>query len=867
MSDQENQNQNEEEYEEENMMNTNHNENENQEDEEGHDIYAFDIQINDDLYILVIGKTEENKILLRLMEKEDQNLPKPFFQNDFSLDDLRNIHPIFNDIGDEDIAFQYLVSTLNNSEKEIKIIDESKIKFILYVQDEDEGKIEYGFLLFKTMDEEENENENENEEMMEEGIDIDNDEINNNEEQEVENNVEINIEKEKIEKKEEKAENLPIQLEKEITIPKLGDNTKDIMEKIPEKKQIEKNENLNSIVSKNNDLEIVNTNINKDEKEKDNKNDINMMKDELLNIINNMNENFENKILVQNEAFNRMKEDIIKQSDEKIKLMNEELNKKDNEIISLKNTITNLEQKLNEYESKINDMNIKFVNLENSNKNNNENRSLRSSGRKTDLESEKKIIEIKENINIVENGIKELKKEYENDKINNENKMQILNEKINTLNNQFQSNKNTDENNELDKQKIFELDNNIKNLETKIDEYQFDQLIENIAILTEKQNDTKIFESVNNLETQLNGIKEKLDKQERDLNRNSFSKNKNNIDPEIINKINNHENIIVTLQSQLKKMEEVKNNDDNSKNKIENKLTEIIKATNDLGIKTDSLFNITQKLENENKELSSKTNNVINNVTKLSSIYNSNPKLQTKKISIENKQSKENYYKSQPYTNQYTNNNQINQYNQNLYYNKTSPNTNISSKNSFDSNIVNFEDIFFLFNRIKEINPKIHDINFRLVYRATEDGDRAADFHEKCDKIGPNIVLIKTQKGNVFGGFTFKNWEHMPRDIDENRPNLGSASRDSKAFGFNVNSQKIYNNEKPKEFAIWCNKNYGPTFKNNLFQIFDSCLKKGGYCNVRNNSHFGGQLYDYEIAGGESRFRVDELEVFEVKLK
>ena len=32
------------------------------------------------------------------------------------------------------------------------------------------------------------------------------------------------------------------------------------------------------------------------------------------------------------------------------------------------------------------------------------------------------------------------------------------------------------------------------------------------------------------------------------------------------------------------------------------------------------------------------------------------------------------------------------------------------------------------------------------------------------------------------------------------RPNLGSASRDAIAFGFNVNKQKFYNNEKPNEF-------------------------------------------------------------------
>ncbi len=182
MSEQENQNKNEEEYEEENMMNIN--QNENQEDEEGQDVYAYDIQINDDSYLLIIGKTEENKILLRLIDKEDQT--KPFFQNEFSLDDLRNINPIFNNVDDEDIAFQYLVSNLNDAEKEIKIIDESKIKFIIIILDEDE-RVQIDFLLFKSIEEELNENEAEGEEdIMEEAVEIINNEINNN------NNVQQN---------------------------------------------------------------------------------------------------------------------------------------------------------------------------------------------------------------------------------------------------------------------------------------------------------------------------------------------------------------------------------------------------------------------------------------------------------------------------------------------------------------------------------------------------------------------------------------------------------------------------------------------------------------------------------------------------
>jgi hypothetical protein len=222
-------------------------------------------------------------------------------------------------------------------------------------------------------------------------------------------------------------------------------------------------------------------------------------------------------------------------------------------------------------------------------------------------------------------------------------------------------------------------------------------------------------------------------------------------------------------------------------------------------------------------------------------------------------------------------------YGMDTQYNNTNPNNRIitgnknyvesnyaysmqTESNHINSKIVNDNEIKFLINRIREMHPKINNIYFNLVYRATEDGDKAADFHNKCDKIGPNITLIKTKKGFIFGGFTFKNWEHMPRDIDVNKPNLGSASRDARAFGFSVSSQKIYNNEKPNEFAIWCNRNFGPTFKNNLFQIFDSCLRKGGYCSIRSNSHFGGQFSDYEISGGESRFKVEELEVYEVRL-
>ena len=810
MSDQENQNQGEEEYEEENMMNFNPNENENQEEEDGQDVYAFDIQINEDSYLLVIGKTEENKILLRLIDKEDQN--KPFYQNEFSLEDLRTINSIFENIDNEDIAFQYLASNLNDAEKEIKIIDDSKIKFIIYITDEDE-KFKIDFLLFKTIDEAMNEGE---EGMIEEGGNKeDNNNMNNNE-----------IEDKKEEKREE-----------ELHMDMGGISNNQI---------VEKKEVANVKVNEQEIIKSISTP--KEEKENKENKDNKLMKEELLNIINTMNETLENKILVQNEAFNKMKEELQKENDLKIQFLKEELNNKNNEIITLKNTITNLEQKLNTYEGKIDDMNNKLVNLENLNINLN-NKNIESEENKIDINI---VNELKGNLNLVDNKIDVLKKEYESDKNNNDNNIQILNEKISNLDNKIQLNNKQKEETTEENKKIIDLDNKLQILENKINNYELDQIIENLAILTEKQNDTKVYETINYLGNELNELKQKVDKQEKDINRASFSKKENTKnDTEIINKINNLEMLISTIQSQLKTIQEEKNSTNLTNANTENVLSELINTINDSNSKIDSLFNITQKLSKENNDLNSKINNIMSDISKLSTKITINPKISNQEKII----SRANYHR--PIDNQ-DHNNPIS------YYNKTTPSINIP-KNTINSNIVNYEDIIFLVNRLKEISPKIHKINFILVYRASEDGDRAMNFHQKCDKIGPNLVLIKTRKGNIFGGFTFKNWEHMPRDIDDKRPNLGSASRDSKAFGFNVNNQKIYNNEKPNEFAIWCNRNYGPTFKNNLFQIFDSCLKKGGYCSVKSNSHFGGQLSDFEIAGGESRFRVEELEVFEIR--
>ena len=47
---------------------------------------------------------------------------------------------------------------------------------------------------------------------------------------------------------------------------------------------------------------------------------------------------------------------------------------------------------------------------------------------------------------------------------------------------------------------------------------------------------------------------------------------------------------------------------------------------------------------------------------------------------------------------------------------------------------------------------------WKLCYRATDDGWKASDFHKTCNNIGPTVTLVKCGI-SIFGGFTHQSWE------------------------------------------------------------------------------------------------------------
>ena len=170
--------------------------------------------------------------------------------------------------------------------------------------------------------------------------------------------------------------------------------------------------------------------------------------------------------------------------------------------------------------------------------------------------------------------------------------------------------------------------------------------------------------------------------------------------------------------------------------------------------------------------------------------------------------------------------------------------------------IDNILELNFLSNKFRLIYPG-KNVIYNLLYRKSRDSDRAFAFHSKCDKIRGTLILIKTENGLKFGGYTNETWEGN-----------NIIKKDNTAFIFSLNNNKAYD-IKNNVNAIFCNPNCGPCFCGNnnptLF-ISDYSDIKGGACCKALESNYNGYIYDYEINNGKRDFKIVELEVFKVTI-
>ncbi len=114
------------------------------------------------------------------------------------------------------------------------------------------------------------------------------------------------------------------------------------------------------------------------------------------------------------------------------------------------------------------------------------------------------------------------------------------------------------------------------------------------------------------------------------------------------------------------------------------------------------------------------------------------------------------------------------------------------------------------------------DQKWKLVYRASQDGFEAANFHSKCDNKANTLVIVKSSNGSVFGGYTEQDWMGIGYKQDPN------------AFIFSFVNQTNSAPLKMKcssDKSIYSSQSYGPIFGGG----FDICIRT---CSNKNKTSF-----------------------------
>eukprot|EP01084_Bolivina_argentea_P103952 186177_1 len=188
--------------------------------------------------------------------------------------------------------------------------------------------------------------------------------------------------------------------------------------------------------------------------------------------------------------------------------------------------------------------------------------------------------------------------------------------------------------------------------------------------------------------------------------------------------------------------------------------------------------------------------------------------------------------------------------------------------------LTNKEDMNF----VKLLSSKISNIKqFKLLFQASKHKYLSSKFHELCDGKGSNICIVKSNFGNIFGGYTSIGWE-------------SDNEYDDKAFLFLIRSSEeaqqkqcpiVYNiHNKFKEYAVRYDETYGPTFGAGYdLYISDKCDEYPKKLPYNDSSvYFEDGTYEYPddhkpICGGNLKdaeielyfFQVLEYEVFQLQ--
>ena len=131
-----------------------------------------------------------------------------------------------------------------------------------------------------------------------------------------------------------------------------------------------------------------------------------------------------------------------------------------------------------------------------------------------------------------------------------------------------------------------------------------------------------------------------------------------------------------------------------------------------------------------------------------------------------------------------------------------------------------------------------------LLLNSQIDGDSCKTLIEKCKGKTPTLVVIKTIKDIIFGGYTNQEWNNKEKD--------------DKAFVYSLKTKKKYKVKIP-EYAIHASSWWGFGPSKNTIILHDNCLS-------HSDNWVGDGAYDipqaFELNGGEKYFGVKSFEIF-----
>jgi len=159
------------------------------------------------------------------------------------------------------------------------------------------------------------------------------------------------------------------------------------------------------------------------------------------------------------------------------------------------------------------------------------------------------------------------------------------------------------------------------------------------------------------------------------------------------------------------------------------------------------------------------------------------------------------------------------------------------------------------------IRDSLGKISLKMVFNSDFHGDYAMDVHSRAN-YHHILVLIETEKGNRFGGYTSDNF--TPQTFGLTSTSIELFKKDNSAFLFNLDAKKIFN-IKPKEVlkALDCDDYFTLCFGEGDLVLRDKFLTSGGISNFP--EYYGDEnTKENELTNGEKEFSVKTFEVYNV---